>query len=69
MPIIIWLSFNMLVTSSLNLFIEAPPPLEYVGTTEGHVFSYSLPPFYGYAVLGLCIYVSIKIWIKYVHQN
>lgn len=68
MPIIVWLSFGILSSSSLNLLMPPPEPIQYIGTAEGYEISYNLSPFYGYAVLALCIYVSIKGWIKYVAQ-
>ncbi|MGY5147905.1 MAG: hypothetical protein ACW9W4_07900 [Candidatus Nitrosopumilus sp. bin_7KS] len=69
LPIIImWLSGWAYVSVSILLH---PPVLSMMMEEGGMTFSRSnqLPYLGSYVVLGLSIYLSIKLWIKYIHYD
>ena len=68
MPIAVWWTSGMLLVSGISMFMQPPINLHYSGSSTDVSFSYSLTPFYGYAILCLSIYASIKLWVKYIEN-
>lgn len=51
----------------INVLLPPLPPPIFTGTVTGYTSSYAIPPFTDYAIVIASTFVSIKLWIKYVH--
>jgi len=68
-PIILWVIGNMLIMFFMYTIAGPPIPTSFEdGQPGGFTVEYTATPYYGYVILCAAIYLSIKLWIKYVEN-
>lgn len=65
-PIIIWVIGNRIII--FVMYTITTPPTLFEDGQSGFTVEFSANPIYGYVILCAAIYLSIKLWIKYVEN-
>lgn len=69
-PIVIWGIGNMLISFVMHtiMFSSMSVPFQ-DGGSDGFTIEYGVSPIYGIGFLIGGIYISIKLWIKYIENH
>ncbi len=69
-PIVLWVIGNMIIMFVMYTIMSSPMPISFEdGQPDGFTVEYSATPIYGYVVLVIGIYLSIKLWVKYIENH